>query len=306
LIDVTLALLLPGPPGRQSVGLQRPELICFDCGPQREDLGMTNEHECSVNGTTIHYRIDGTGDGPVLMLSNSLASNLHMWNMQVEPLEMEGFRVLRYDSRGHGRSGVPAGPYTIETLADDAVGLLDHLGIEKVHFCGLSKGGMVGQMLGARHADRLITLTIADSAAQLGTADTWNDRITLAREGGMESVVDSTIERWFTPHGQERIPAEVEEVRGMILSTPVEGFAACCGAIRDMDLRESNKQIRTPTLVIVGDKDPSTTPTHAREIADAVRGAKVEIIPDAMHLSNIEQPVAFTNALLDHVMPHSG
>lgn len=266
---------------------------------------MTVSQTAEINGTTLHYRLDGSGDGPVVMLSNSLASNLHMWDLQVEPLEMEGFRVLRYDSRGHGESGVTPGPYTIEMLADDAAALMDKLGLAKVHFCGLSKGGMVGQMLGARHPDRLLSLTIADSMAYVENKTMWNDRIAAVHSGGMAAVAEGTLDRWFTTHGKERMADEVEQVRSMILDTPVDGFVACCEAIRDMDLRDANRGIRARTLVIVGDKDPSTPVAASREIANAIHGARLEIVPDAAHLANIEQPVAFTNALLDHLLGKS-
>lgn len=257
---------------------------------------------CEVNGTRIHYRLDGDEGRPVVMLSNSLASNLHMWDLQVEPLEMAGFRVLRYDSRGHGQSDAPEGPYTIEMLADDAVGLMEVLAVGPVHFCGLSKGGMVGQSLGARYPDRLRSLTIAASAAYMASKTVWEERIQLVQAEGMAAVVDATIDRWFTHHGQERMAGEVEQVRSMILTTPVQGFVACARAIMAMDMRESNRSIRTPTQVIVGDHDPGTTPDHAREIAAAIPDARLEIIPDAAHFVNVEQPVAFTSALLDHVL----
>lgn len=258
----------------------------------------------SINGIELHYQVDGPSDGAPILMSNSLASNLTMWDLQVEPLEMEGFKVVRYDSRGHGQSGAPEGPYSIEMLADDAAGLLDHLGIDVAHFCGLSKGGMVGQMLGVRHADRIKTLTLADTAAFMPARETWEQRIATVTAGGMEAVVDGTVDRWFTHPGQQRIPDEVEKVREMILSTPVAGFIGCSQAIMAMDMRPTNPSIAKPTLVICGEQDAGTTPEQAKEIADAIPGAVLEIIPHAAHLANIEQPVAFTNALLKHVMAH--
>jgi 3-oxoadipate enol-lactonase len=258
----------------------------------------------SVNGVDLYYEVDGPSDGTPIVLSNSLASNLAMWDPQVEPLEMEGFRVVRYDSRGHGQSGAPEGPYSVEMLADDVAALIDHLELGTVHFCGLSKGGMVGQMVGVRHADKLRTLTIADSAAFMPAKDTWEQRIATVQAGGMEAIVDGTIERWFTPPGRQRIHDEVEKVREMILSTPVAGFVGCGRAIMAMDMRPTNPSIAAPTLVICGEQDSGTTPEQAREIADAIAGAVLEIIPDAAHLSNIEQPVALTDALLKHVMAH--
>ena len=260
--------------------------------------------EAIVNGVTLHYQVDGPAAGTPILLSNSLASNLTMWDLQVEPLEMENFRVIRYDSRGHGQSDAPEGPYSIEILADDVAALIDHLDLGAVHFCGLSKGGMIGQMMGVRHPGKIKSLTIADSAAFMPAKDVWEQRIATVTAGGMAAVVDGTVERWFTHPGQQRIPDEVEKVREMILATPVVGFVACGQAIMAMDLRPTNPSITAPTLVICGEQDTGTTPAQAREIADAVPGAVLELIPHAAHLANIEQPVAFTNALLKHVIAH--
>ena len=259
-------------------------------------------HHATIGDVELYYQVDGRSDGTPILLSNSLATNFKMWDLQVEPLEMEGFKVIRYDSRGHGKSGVPAGPYSIEMLADDAAGLLDHLGIAKAHFCGLSKGGMVGQMMGVRHAERVLTLTLADTAAFMPAPEVWEQRIAAVRKGGMEAVVDTTVERWITRAGQERSPDEAEQVREMILATPVDGYIACSQAIMAMDMRPTNPKIAVPTLVICGEQDTGTTPEQAREIANAIPGATLELIPRAAHLSNIEQPVAFTSALLNHIM----
>ena len=256
----------------------------------------------SINGIQLYHEVTGPSDGTPILMSNSLASNLTMWDLQVEPLEMEGFKVVRYDSRGHGQSDAPEGAYSIEMLADDAAGLLNHLNIPSAHYCGLSKGGMVGQMLGVRHPDRIKTLTLADTAAHMPATDTWAQRIVTVTDSGMEAVVDGTVDRWFTAPGQQRIPDEVEKVRDMILSTPVAGFIGCCRAIMAMDMRPTNPSIKTPTLVICGEEDTGTTPVQAKEIADAIPGATLELIPSAAHLANIEQPVAFTNALLKLVM----
>jgi len=260
--------------------------------------------QIETNGTTLHYRFDGPEQGPLVMLSNSLASNLSMWDLQIPALLDEGFRILRYDSRGHGQSAAPEGPYTIELLTGDAVALMDTLGIGKVHFCGLSKGGMVGQMLGAKHGDRLISLTLCDTASFAGGPEVWSERIQAVRAGGMASVVDATIDRWFTKPGQDRLPTEVGKVRDMILTTPVDGFCACGEAIRDMDQRESIRAITTPTLVIVGEDDPGTTVEVARGIHESIAGSKLEIIPESAHLCNIEQAEAFNSPLLQFLKSH--
>ena len=208
----------------------------------------------NVNKTTLSYCLDGPEQDPVVMFSNSLASNLTMWDAQIPTLVKAGYRVLRYDSRGHGQSAVPKGLYSMAMLATDAVGLMDILGLEKVHFCGLSKGGMVGQMLGTRYGDRLISLTLCDTAAHMIPDKSWDERIKVVRENGMEAVVDATIDRWFTKAGQERLPTEVEKVRQMILNTPVDGFCACCYAIRDMDQRDFICAIPTRTLIMVDEQ----------------------------------------------------
>jgi len=252
-----------------------------------------------VNATKIHYQFDGPEQGPVIMLSNSLASNLSMWDDQVFTFVEAGFRVLRYDSRGHGQSAVPPGPYSIEMLAQDAVGLLDSLGLDKVLFCGLSKGGMVGQMLGVRHAERLICLALCSTSAHMGPPEIWDERIKAVQDQGMQAVADATIDRWFTHAGQKCIPEKVEAVRQMVLNTPVQGFCASCEAIRDMDQRQAISCITLPTFVLVGEFDPGTTVSHAQLIQGQIAGSKLEVIKDAAHMINIEQAEACTSMLLD-------
>jgi len=250
-----------------------------------------------VNGIDIYYQIDGDISGKRIMFSNSLASNLNMWDLQIEHLLAQGFGIIRYDSRGHGQTEAPKGPYSIEMLADDAAELLTSLGIDSVHFCGLSKGGMVAQMMGVRHPDKVKSLTIADSAAFMPAKDTWEHRIAAVTVGGMEAVVDATIERWITSEGRDRLPEQVELIRQMILNTPVQGFVACSEAIKSMDMRTTNPKITAPTLVICGKQDTGTTPQQAAEIADAVPNAKLELISSAAHLANIEQHEIFNNLL---------
>ena len=262
--------------------------------------------QAEVNGTTLHYRLDGPEAGAVIMLSNSLASTLHMWDPQIPSLTGAGFRVLRYDSRGHGQSAAPAGPYSMDLLADDAIALLDFLGIERVHFCGLSKGGMVGQNLGTRFGGRLISLILCDTAAHLPTRQMWDERIATVRAQGMVGFADATIDRWITKPGQQRLAEEVAEVRKMIVGTPVEGFCACSEAIRDMDQREAIRKIATPTLVIVGEHDPGTPVEAAKFIHGQVDGSRLVIISEAAHLCNIEQPERFNEALLGFLRARGG
>jgi len=259
----------------------------------------------NVNKTTLNYRLDGPEQGPVVMFSNSLAANLTMWDVQIPILVKAGYRVLRYDSRGHGQSAVPEGPYSIEMLAADAVGLMDILGLEKVHFCGLSKGGMVGQILGVCYGDRLISLTLCDTAVYVTPDKSWDERIKVVRENGMKAVVDDTIDRWFTQPGQERLPTEVEKVRQMILNTPVEGFCACCYAIQDMDQRDSIRAIQTRTLVMVGEQDFSTPVSEAEFIRDRIASSKLRVIANAAHLINVEQANIFSRIFLEFIGKNS-
>ena len=250
-----------------------------------------------VNDTDLHYRFDGPENAPVILVSNSLASNLAMWDHQIDTLLGLGLRVLRYDSRGHGRSAVPTGPYSIEMLTEDAVGLLDALGIERASFMGCSKGGMVGQMAGTKHGDRFDKLVLCSTSAYMGGGDVWAARIEAVTNGAMAAVVDATIDRWFTGPGQERLPGDVALVREMILATPPEGFIACAHAIAAMDQRESIRVIDRPTLVVVGEDDPGTPPSAAELIHDRIAGSKLVVLPEAAHFCNVEQAGPFNAAL---------
>jgi len=252
-----------------------------------------------VNGTSINYLFDGPESGPVVLFSNSLASNLTMWDLQIPSVTQDGYRVLRYDSRGHGQSAVPEGPYSIEMLSDDVVALMDFSGLNKVHFCGLSLGGMVGQMLGALHNDRLSSLTLCSTTAYVALKNTWDERIESAQKFGMRVSVDATVDRWLTRAGQERIPDQVKKIRDMIINTSVDGYCASGVAIQKMDLRERINDISAPTLVMVGEHDPSTTVTSAEFIHQGIASSELRIIPDAAHLINIEQEHLFNEALLD-------
>ena len=257
-----------------------------------------------VNGTKLNYRLDGPEQGTVVMFSNSLASALSMWDLQVPPLVEAGYRVLRYDSRGHGQSEVPEGPYSIEMLAADAVGLMDALGLEKVHFCGLSMGGMVGQMLGARRGDRLISLILSSTSAHMPPRVIWDERIETVRENGMSAVVDATIDRWFTKAGQERLGADVEKIRHLILHTPTDGFCASCVAIQNMDQRDSIRRISTGTLVLVGEHDPGTPVSAAEFIHQQISSSELKVFSDAAHFVNVEQSSVFNEALLKFIEKH--
>jgi 3-oxoadipate enol-lactonase len=245
----------------------------------------------------LHYRFDGAADAPVVMLSNSLGTNLTMWDVQI-PALVERYRVLRYDSRGHGHSAVTRGQYTIEQLARDALGLLDHLGLQRIRFCGLSMGGMVGQWLGANAAQRLSRLVLCNTAAQIGTPDVWNTRIDAVNKGGMSAIVDGVLARWYTAPFIASASDALEATREMLLTTPAAGYVASCAAVRDMDLRDSTARIAVPTLVIAGTHDLVTSPANGRFLADHIAGAHYAELP-AAHLSNIEAPTAFTAAVIE-------
>ncbi len=246
----------------------------------------------------LNYELDGPDDAPVLVLSSSIGSSLGMWDAQMDALR-ERFRVLRYDHRGHGESPVPPEPYSMEELGRDVLSLVDGLGIDRFHFCGLSLGGMVGMQIAGDVPERIEKLVLCCTAAELGPPSMWDERIEAVREGGIESLVDAVMERWFTEsfHGGEK----VEGMRRIFLDTPAEGYAACCEAIRDMDLRDRLGKIKADTLVVSASEDPATPPERGEEIKAAVPNARMTIIPDASHIANVERPERFTREILGHL-----
>jgi 3-oxoadipate enol-lactonase len=250
-----------------------------------------------IEGVRIHYRLDGTEGAPALLLSNSLGTTLELWQPQLEPFGRH-FRLLRYDTRGHGGSAVTPGPYTIDRLGRDALALLDALGLAKAQVCGLSMGGMIGQWLAIHAPERVQRLALCNTSAQIGAPEVWNERIATVRAKGMAAIVPAVIDRWFTKPFQEREPQAVARIRDMLLGTDPEGYVACCAAVRDMDQREGLAQITAPTLVIAGRHDLATPPEHAVLLARRIPGARLVEL-DAAHLSNIEAEAAFNAALLD-------
>jgi 3-oxoadipate enol-lactonase len=230
------------------------------------------------------------------MLSNSLGTPLAMWAPQVQAFA-ERFQLLRYDSRGHGVSDAPPGPYTMERLGRDALALLDALGFSRASFCGVSMGGMVGMWLGVHAPERIDRLVLSNTAAIQGSPQLWNDRIGAVRAGGMAAIVEATLERWFTPAFRHAQPDTIASIRAMVLSTSPEGYANCCAAIRDMDQRSSLPGISAPTLVVVGAHDSGTTPAQGEAIAAAIPGAELLTL-DAAHLSNVEQAATFNARIL--------
>lgn len=248
-----------------------------------------------ADGTRIHYEVSGTPGKPWLMFSNSLGTRLEMWDGQADALAGD-YRILRYDSRGHGRSDAPAAAYTIGLLGRDALALLDALGIQRTHFCGLSMGGMVGMWLGANARGRVGRLVLCNTGALLGPPELWTQRIETVTVSGMADLTEAVIERWFTAEFRAAHPDKVAPVRQMLLDTPAAGYAGCCAAIRDMDQREAVKSIRVPTLVIGGTRDPATPASMAEDLASSIPGAQLALL-EAAHLSNIEQEQAFTDVV---------
>ena len=252
-----------------------------------------------VNGARLLYRFDGPEDAPVLVLCNSLGTDHTMWDPQVPALARK-LRVLRYDRRGHGASAVTSGPYTIETLGRDALGLLDHLKLDRVRYCGLSLGGMTGMWLGTNAGGRIEKLVLCNTAAHIGAPDPWNARIEAVRKGGMAAIESAVMARWFTPRFLERPTPMLGKLREVFLGLSPEGYVACCAAVRDMDQRESIARIAAPTLVVAGTHDASTTPAAGQFMVGKIKGARYAEL-DAAHISNVEAADRFTAAVLDFV-----
>lgn len=247
-------------------------------------------------GDDFFYSLDGPAGAPVLVLSNSLGTTLAMWDSQMEVLRQR-YRVLRYDTRGHGRSLASAAPYTLQMLGQDVLHLLDTLKIDKFHFCGISMGGLTGLWLAIRAGGRLQKLVVADSAARIGTGDGWRARAQLVQGSGMATVADGAAGRWFTPAFIEHAPNQVQQLVAALRVTSPAGYAACCLALADADLRSGIGAIKTPTLLIAGAHDPVTTTADARFMQDAIAGAQYAEL-NASHLSNIEASADFNKLLL--------
>lgn len=252
-----------------------------------------------ANGIQIHYLLEGPSGAPVVTLSHSLATHLGMWEPQVAALASR-YRLLRYDTRGHGSTEVTTGPYTLEQLARDALGLLDALGIERTHWLGLSMGGMIGQVLALQAPHRLRSLLLADTTSRIPAEakPLWEERIRAAETQGMEPLVEPTLGRWFTAGFRQRHPEVVARVAAMIRGTDPRGYVGCCHAIAALDLTDRLGAVRLPTLVIVGAEDQGTPVAAAETIHRAIAGSELRVIPSAAHLANLEQPEAFTEAVL--------
>lgn len=254
------------------------------------------DHVMVGDGTRIAYSWDGPEDAPVLLLSNSLGTDLHMWEPQIAAFA-RAFRVLRYDTRGHGQSDAPAGAYSMDRLGRDVVELLDVLGVPRAHFCGLSLGGMVGQWLAVHAPARISRLVLANTSACMGPPANWQARIDGVMANGVAPLADASIARWFSPGFAERDPAAVAPVHKMLLANDPVGYAGCCAAIRDMDQRPTSHLNGLPTLVIAGRSDPATSVSDGAFLALSAAEGELCVL-DAAHLSNVECPAAFGDAVL--------
>jgi 3-oxoadipate enol-lactonase len=251
-----------------------------------------------ANGIVTRYALEGPADAPVVTLSHALAASLEMWEPQL-PALTERYRVLRYDTRGHGGSEVPPGAYTLDTLADDVLGLLDALGIARTHFVGLSMGGMIGQTLALKRPEVLGGLVLADTSSHVPpeSGPMWDERVATAGQRGMAALAEGTLERWFTAPFIARSPEVVDGIRGLIRTTAPLGFIGCSRAIQRLNTTDRLGEIRLPSLIIVGEQDMGTPVAAAEVIHQGIAGSKLVVLDPAAHLSNIEQAAKFNQAL---------
>jgi 3-oxoadipate enol-lactonase len=255
-------------------------------------------------GCPLNVEVAGPERAPVLMLCNSLGTDLHMWDDQVEPFTKH-FQLVRYDRRGHGQSGVTKGPYTMEMLGRDALAIMDGLGLKKVSWCGLSMGGMVGQWLGANAPERIERLVLSNTSCYYPVKDPWNDRIKFVSEKGLAAIVGPNMERWFTKDFRDREKAVITRMTEMFLKTPLDGYIGCCAAVRDMDHRDILAKIKAPTLIIAGRDDMATPVESAIYIQTRIPGAALTLL-EAAHISNVEQPAAFSSEVLGFLAQRRG
>ena len=256
-----------------------------------------------ADGTRLNVRVEGRADGPAIMFAHSVGCDLTLWDRQI-PAFAEHYRTVRYDMRGHGQSEAPAGAYRVEQLAHDALSIMDTLGINRAHFCGLSLGGTVGQWLALHAPERIASLALCDTAARLGTVERWQARINDVASGGTEVIADVSLSRFFSGSFQEREPETVERFRRILIKTPDQGFSGCCAVLRDCDFRLDLHRILTPTLVVCGTDDIATPPEDSEALANGIANAHLAML-DAGHLSSIEAPDAFNAALLAHILRHA-
>lgn len=247
----------------------------------------------------LRYVVEGPADAPWLTFCNSLGTDLHMWEPQARAFSGR-FRVLRYDRRGHGLSSTPPGLYTVDDLGADVLALWNHLGIERSHFCGLSIGGLTGQWLGVHAGERLLSLTVAATAAKIGSLESWRARIDQVRDAGLEPLLEGTRERWFSTAFAQTHAQQVEDILQRFLTTSAEGYAGCCNAVGHADFRDRLADIRVPMLAIAGDQDPVCPPADLQAIATGVAQGRYASVP-GRHICNLESVDAFNAALADHL-----
>lgn len=251
----------------------------------------------AINGTVLHYEyLTEFEDEPVLVLVNSLGTDFRIWLPLIDELT-ENWSILVYDKRGHGLSGVGTAPYSMEDHARDLIGLVEHIGVKKAVFCGVSVGGLIVQALYRLKPQLVEKLVLCDTAARVGTTDSWNSRIATVREKGIEAIADGIMKVWFTPDFHARRAADVAGYRNMLVRQPVEGYNATCIALRDADLTADAAKIKVPTLVVVGDQDGSTPPDLVKATADRIPGAEFHVIESCGHIPCVEQPARLAELL---------
>lgn len=258
----------------------------------------------TVNGVMLHYQLEGPQHLPLMVFSNSLGTDLRVWEPLL-PLLAPHYRFLRYDKRGHGLSACPPAPYQLDDHINDLIGLMDALAVEQATLCGLSVGGMIVQGVAARRPELASNLILCDTAHKIGPAQGWADRINTVREHGLDYIADAVMERWFAPVFRNNKPADLALWRNMMARTPLEGYVGTCAAIRDADLTDSTAKLTQPTLCVVGDQDGATPPALVESMAALITGSRFVVIKDAGHLPSIEQPAQLAAAMLKFLQRHT-
>jgi 3-oxoadipate enol-lactonase len=244
-----------------------------------------------------HYLVEGPGDKPALLFSNSLGSDLRIWD-PIVPQLVSDLRLIRYDTRGHGLSEAPPPPYRADELATDVVGLLDALQIKDAVVCGLSVGGVIAQQLAIGYPDRVRALILCDTGARIGTVASWEERIATVTAHGLGVLAAPSMERWFSEDFRRRHSAEVRGYANMVTRTAADGYVGTCCALRDTDLTHAAASIGKPTLVLCGDQDIATPPEMARQLANIVPNARLSLVPEAAHISCVEQPAVMATRIM--------
>ncbi len=249
------------------------------------------------SGTRLAYQIDGPGDAPTLVLVNSIGTNLHMWDAQVERLS-HALRIVRYDTRGHGASDAPAGPYKIEQLGLDLLALLDELQIQQANICGLSLGGITALWFAIEYPHRVARAVFANTAARIGTTESWDARIAAVKTGGMAAIRDTVLARFLSTNFRQQHSEIAQKIGGMIEATNPIGYIGACAALRNADLRTRVHEIHAPSLILASELDESTPPSQAHELHNSISGSQLIVFNEVAHLSNVERPDEFSEYVL--------